>query len=100
MLQTFVISLREGIEAFLIVAISVAYLKKSGQGALVSAVRWGVLAAILLSITAGIALGRAANQALWESTLAIVAAVLVGTLIVHMWRTARTVRRTIENRLA
>jgi hypothetical protein len=32
MLQAFVITLREGLEAFLIVAISLAYLRKSGRG--------------------------------------------------------------------
>ena len=31
MIQAFVITLREGIEAFLIVAISLAYLKKTGR---------------------------------------------------------------------
>ena len=30
MLQAFVITLREGLEAFLIIAISLAYLRKSG----------------------------------------------------------------------
>ena len=35
MLQAFVITLREGLEAFLIVAISLAYLRKSGRGELV-----------------------------------------------------------------
>ncbi|MBA2257376.1 MAG: FTR1 family protein, partial [Acidobacteria bacterium] len=34
MLQAFVITLREGLEAFLIIAISLAYLKKSGRAAL------------------------------------------------------------------
>ena len=31
MIQAFVITLREGLEAFLIVAISLAYLKKTGR---------------------------------------------------------------------
>ena len=35
MLQAFVITLREGLEAFLIVAISLAYLRKSGRRELV-----------------------------------------------------------------
>ena len=34
MFQAFVITLREGLEAFLIVAISLAYLRKSGRHAL------------------------------------------------------------------
>jgi high-affinity iron transporter len=100
MFQSFVITLREGLEAFLIVAISLAFLRKSGRAALAGAVRWGTLAAIAISVAAGVALGRAANQSFWEAVLALAAAVLVGTLIVHMWRAARTMRRTIENRLA
>src|SRR4051812_18501783 len=46
MLQALVITLREGLEAFLIVAISLAYLRQSGRDALVSAVRWGIVAAL------------------------------------------------------
>ncbi len=42
MIQAFVITLREGIEAFLIVAISLAYLKKTGRAALLSAVHWAL----------------------------------------------------------
>ena len=42
MLQAFVITLREGLEAFLIVAISLAYLKKTGRRELLPAVHWGI----------------------------------------------------------
>ena len=42
MLQAFVITLREGLEAFLIVAISLAYLRKSGRRELIPAVHWGI----------------------------------------------------------
>src|SRR3954454_12477468 len=99
MLQAFVITLREGLEAFLIVAISLAYLRKTGRGALVPAVHWGIAASIALSIGAGVLLAQAANQALWEGVLALVAAVLVGSLIVHMWRVGRHLKRDIEGRL-
>ena len=44
-------------------------------------------------------LQRAANQALWEGVLAIVAAVLVATLTVHMWRVAKRLKGEIESRL-
>jgi high-affinity iron transporter len=100
MIQAFVITLREGLEAFLIVAISLAYLRKSGRGELIPAVHWGIGVSILLSVGAGILLQRASNQALWEGILAIVAAVLVASLTIHMWRAARRMRREIEERLA
>ena len=99
MVQTFVITLREGLEAFLIVAISLAYLRKSGRQRLIPAVHWGIGVSIVISIVAGILLARAANQALWEGLLAIVAALMVGTLTIHMWRAARRMRAEIEGRL-
>jgi high-affinity iron transporter len=99
MLQAFVITLREGLEAFLIVAISLAYLKKTGRGRLIPAVHWGIATSVLVSIAAGVLLARAANQALWEGILAIVAAVLVTSLTVHMWRAGRRMKSEIEGRL-
>jgi high-affinity iron transporter len=99
MLQAFVITLREGLEAFLIIAISLAYLKKTGRRALIPAVHWGIGVSVLLSIAAGVLLARAANQALWEGILAMVAAVLVASLTVHMWRAARRMKAEIEQRL-
>ena len=99
MLQAFVITLREGLEAFLIIAISLAYLKKTGRSALIPAVHWGIGVSILVSIAAGVLLARAANQALWEGVLALVAAVLVASLTVHMWRAGRRMKSEIEGRL-
>ncbi len=99
MLQAFVITLREGLEAFLIVAISLAYLKKTGRARLVPAVHWGIVTSVVLSIIAGVLLARASNQALWEGVLAMVAAVLVTSLTVHMWRAGRRMKRDIEGRL-
>jgi high-affinity iron transporter len=99
MLQSFVITLREGLEAFLIVAISLAYLRKTDRRELIPAVHWGVGVAIVLSIGAGLLLQRARNQALWEGVLGLVAAVLVASLTIHMWRAARRMKRAIEGRL-
>jgi high-affinity iron transporter len=100
MLAAFVITLREGLEAFLIVAISLAYLRKSGQHQLVPAVHWGIGVSVLLSIAAAVLFQRASNQALWEGVLALTAAVLVASLIVHMWRHARRMKSEIEGHLA
>ena len=93
-------TLREGLEAFLIIAISLAYLKKSQQHRLISAVHWGIGVSIVLSIGAAYLFSQAANQALWEGVLALAAATLVTSLIVHMWRHARRIKSDIEGHLA
>jgi len=99
MIQSFVITLREGLEAFLIVAISLAYLKKTGRFALLPAVHWGIAISVLLSVAAGVLLAQANNQALWEGVLALVAALLVASLTMHMWRAGKRMKREIEGRL-
>ena len=99
MLQAFVITLREGLEAFLIIAISLAYLRKSGRSELVSAVHWGIGLSVLLSVGAAYLFQQASNQALWEGILAIVAAVSVASLTVHMLRTAKRIKSDIEGKL-
>jgi high-affinity iron transporter len=99
MLQAFVITLREGLEAFLIVAISLAYLRKTGRQVLIPAIHWGIGASILLSIGAGLLLAKARNQALWEGILGIAAAFLVASLTVHMWRAGRHMKKDIEGKL-
>ena len=99
MVQAYIITLREGLEAFLIVAISLAFLKKSERSDLVPAVRWGIGLAVVMSIGAAWLFQRAANQALWEGMLALAAAVSVATLTVHMWRTAKRLKHDIEGHL-
>jgi high-affinity iron transporter len=99
MIQAFVITLREGLEAFLIVAISLAYLKKTGRHALLPAVHWGIAVSVLLSIGAGLLLAQANNQALWEGVLALTAALLVASLTMHMWRAGKRMKKEIEGRL-
>ena len=99
MLQAFVITLREGLEAFLIIAISLAYLRKSGRRELIPAVHWGIGLSVLLSVGAAYLFQKAANQALWEGVLALAAAISVATLTVHMWRTAKKIKSDIEGHL-
>ena len=98
-IQALVITLREGLEAFLIVAISLAYLKKTGRTALVPAVHWGIAASVALSLGAAYLFSRADNQSLWEGVLALVAAALVSSLVLHMWRAGRHLRSDIQDRL-
>jgi high-affinity iron transporter len=97
--QAFVITLREGLEAFLIVAISLAYLRKTGRTHLTAAVHWGIAIALALSIGAGYLLFNAANQEWLEGPLALVAAASVMWMVVHMWRAGRRMKGDIEGRL-
>jgi len=99
MLQALVVTFREGLEAFLIVAISLAYLRKTGRQKLVGAVRVGIAAAIAISLLGGYFLYTAANQGWMEGPLALVAAASVTWMVVHMWRTGRRMKGDIEGRL-
>jgi high-affinity iron transporter len=97
--QAFVICLREGLEAFLIVAISLAYLRQTGRARLTAAVHWGVAVAIGISALGGYLLYNAANQEWLDGPLALVAAVSVTWMIVHMWRYGRRMKGDIEGKL-
>ena len=99
MLQMFVITLREGIEAFLIVAIALAYLRKTGRDALVPAVFCGTGTGVALSLLLGIKLAQFAVQPIWEGLLALVAVVLVTSMVIYMLRTAKTLRANIGAKL-
>ena len=99
MLNALVITLREGLEAFLIVAIILAYIRKTQRLKLVPAVYLGVAVSMVLSAVAGVLLARASNAALWEGILALAAAGMVMWMIVHMWRVAKHLKRNVEGRI-
>src|SRR5438105_8084738 len=99
MLQALVITLREGFEAFLIVAISLSYLRKSGRAQLTSAVHWGIGVAVGVSALGGYLLYHAANQEWLDGPLAMVAAISVTWMVVHMWRAGRRMKGDIESHL-
>src|SRR2546429_4887613 len=97
--QVLLVTLREGIEMFLIVAIAAAYLRKTGRAALLSAVTWGTVAAVLASVVLGVWLAEVAVLPKWESLLALVAAVLVVSMVIYMLHAAKQMRRQIGDRL-
>ena len=97
-LSAFVIVFREGFEAFLSVAIIFAYLKKTGRDGLRPAVWSGIAVSVAASVYLGWLLQKV-NQPLWEGVLALVAAVLVTTFVIHIWRVAPTLKRDMETRL-
>jgi len=102
MLEAMVITLREGIEAALVVGILLAYLRKSGREALSRYVLVGLGAAVFASILGAVLIQRYGldpeNETL-EGTVMFVAAGLVGSLVIWMWRTGRGVRQRLEDRM-
>lgn len=98
MLNALIIVFREGFEAFLTVAIIFAYLRKTGRDWLRPAVYWGIVVSVIASFGLGYLLQRV-NQPLWEGVLGIVAAVLVASFVIHVWRTAPRMKREMESRL-
>jgi high-affinity iron transporter len=99
MWQGFTIALREGIEAFLIVALTLSYLKRTGREHLARAVYAAIGVSIATCFGAGVLFLRAGKQPLWEGVLALVAAALVGSFLVYMKRISAKLKTDIENRL-
>jgi high-affinity iron transporter len=99
MLAALVIVFREGFEAFITVAIILAYLRKTGRDWLRPTVYAGIVVSLAASGGLGYLLGRVANQSKWEGILGLVAAVLVASFVIHVWRTAPMMKRDMESRI-
>ena len=100
MFQAFVVVLREGFESFLIVGIILAYLRRIGQQQLIPATYWGIAASVIASAGLGYMLNRGVNEALWEGVFGVVTIVLVGSLVVHMWKAGAHMKREMESKLS
>ena len=98
MLPALIIVFREGFEAFLSVAIILAYLKKTGRPWLLPSVYWGIGVSVVASFALGWELMRV-NQSLWEGVLGLVAALLVASFVIHVWRTAPRLKHDMEQHL-
>jgi high-affinity iron transporter len=101
MLQALIITLREGVEAALIVGIVLAYLAKTGRHHQRRTVYAALVAAVLASVLGAVALARFNfNQEIFEGVVMLVAAAFVVSMILLMARAARTLRQDIESRVA
>jgi high-affinity iron transporter len=100
MLQAFVITLREGVEAALIVGIVFAYLNKIGRSDLKRTVLQAVGAAVAASVAVAAILARTQfNEDFFEGIIMLVAAFFVVSMIWFMQRTARALKGKIEERV-
>jgi high-affinity iron transporter len=100
MLQAFIITLREGVEAALIVGITLAYLSKIGRAELRKTVYAALIAAFLGSIGVAIVISRThLNEDVFEGWIMLVAAFFVVTMVVFMMKTGRKLKGDIEGKV-
>jgi len=100
LLQAFIITLREGVEAALIVGITLAYLNKIQRQDLRRSVFAALAAAFVASIGVAILLSRfQVSEDLFEGWVMLGAAFFVATMIVFMMKTGRKLKGEIENKV-
>ncbi len=100
LLEQMVITLREGVEAALIVAIALAYLRKIGRTDLFRTVYAALGAAVGVSLAGAIAMTLLQwNEDRFEGYLLLIAAVFVFTMVYWMHRTARFLKQEIEEKI-
>ena len=97
-----IISLREGIEAALIIAIMLSYLRKTNQTDLRKYVISGTIVAILASLGVATVVGllwgifEGPMLNVFEGSVVLIAALLLTTMIVWMWNAGAKVTQEIE----
>lgn len=100
MLEALILTLREGIEAALVVGIIVTFLRREGRGGQLAAVWSGLAAAVAASAAGAWILYRVAvNEEAFEGVLYLISAVAVATFVVWMWRHARAISGEIRSSL-
>lgn len=105
MIATFVLALREGLEAALVVGIVLGYLKKTGQNEF----RWAAWAGVLAAVACSVALaaviqvvgaeleGRA--EEIFEGTMMALAVIVLTWMIFWMRYQSRTLKSTLEREI-
>ncbi len=100
MLAAFLIALREGVEAALVVGIILVYLSRTGRAYLSRFAWYGVAAATALSLGIAIALQQwRISEDGFEGLMYLLAAFFVVTMIVWMNRVARHLKKDIEQKV-
>ena len=103
MLPAFLIMLREGIEAALIVGIIAGYLARTGRADWLATVWIGVLLAVALSLFVGAAVLAVGSQfpqrtqELFEALVGAAAVVILLSMVFWMRKAARSIRKTMEH---
>ncbi|HEU4402118.1 MAG TPA: Fe-S-containing protein [Candidatus Polarisedimenticolia bacterium] len=100
MFQALVVTLREGIEAALVVGLIVIYLRKTGRAALARWAYLGLGAGVAASLgCAGLFAALGVEEEAYEGWLMILGGLFVVTMVVWMMRTAKRLKQEIEARV-
>jgi high-affinity iron transporter len=100
MLEAFIVTLREGVEAALIVGIALAYLSKINRPELRKSVYAALVAAFVGSLGVAALLSRTQwNQDIFEGWVMLAAAFFVVTMIIFMMKTGRKLKGEIEGKV-
>src|SRR5208283_3180461 len=100
MLEAFIVTLREGVEAALIVGITLAYLAKINRPELRKSVYAALVSAFVGSLGVALLLSRTRwNQDIFEGWVMLAAAFFVITMIVFMMKTGRKLKGQIEGKV-
>jgi high-affinity iron transporter len=100
MLEAFIVTLREGVEAALIVGITLAYLSKINRPELRKSVYAALVSAFVGSLGVAALLSRTHwNQDIFEGWIMLAAAFFVVTMIVFMMKTGRKLKGQIEGKV-
>ena len=103
MLVAYLIMLREGIEAALIVGIVAAYLKQTGRSRFMPAVWSGVVVAAALCLALGVAMNAAEaefpqkSQEFFEGAVALVAVGVLTSMVFWMKRAAKGIKAELHD---
>ena len=107
MLAGMLITIREGIEAFLITGILLGYLKKANQRELASCVWVGTAAGVIASVALALAFqvlsvhfGEGHGAPLFEVAASVLAVPILSYMVLWMQRQARTIKAEIETKAA
>jgi FTR1 family protein len=101
MLEALIVTLREGVEAALVVGIIVAFLRREGAERYLRTVWAGIGTAAAASFAGAFILYRwAVNEEVFEGLLYLGSAVIVGSMMVWMWRHAHSLSGEMKGSLA
>ena len=101
MLQAFIITLREGVEAALIVGITLAYLNKIGRPELRKTVYAALASAFLGSIAVAVVISRThLNEDVFEGWIMLAAAFFVVSMVVFMMKAGKKLKGDIEGKVS